>query len=83
MSTSLNNDFVYGFGERRKNFRYNQSAIYTTFPKDNYATLDSGKLDQQLYGYHPMWLKRELSVIIMNINQGNFHVGFLKSTSAL
>jgi hypothetical protein len=34
ISTSLNNNFVWGFGERRKKFRYDTDGNYTTYPKD-------------------------------------------------
>jgi len=34
ISTSLNNNFVYGFGERRKKFRYDTDGTYTTLTKD-------------------------------------------------
>jgi len=34
ISTHLNNNFVWGFGERRKKFRYDADGSYTTYPKD-------------------------------------------------
>ena len=69
LSTSLNNDFLYGFGERRKNFRYNVSGNFTTFPKDKFVQMETGKPDEQLYGYHPMWLKKEQSVFNYDISK--------------
>jgi hypothetical protein len=34
IGTSLSNDYLYGFGERRKSFRFTKSGKYTIFPKD-------------------------------------------------
>ncbi|CAK60798.1 unnamed protein product (macronuclear) [Paramecium tetraurelia] len=74
-ATTLNSKYLYGMGQRRKELRYKGTGNYTTWPKDQFGTNDYGSPGNQLYGYHPMWLTYEKS--------GNYHVGFLKSTSAL
>jgi hypothetical protein len=37
IGTNLNSNFLYGFGERRKKFRYDTDGKYTTYPKDQYG----------------------------------------------
>lgn len=42
--TSLNqNSYLYGLGERRKLFRYTGTGNYTTWPKDQFAQMESGQ----------------------------------------
>ncbi|CAD8121804.1 unnamed protein product [Paramecium sonneborni] len=74
-ATTLNSKYLYGMGQRRMELRFKGSGNYTTWPKDQYGTNDYGTPGHQLYGYHPMWLTFE--------NSKNYHIGFLKSTSAL
>jgi alpha-glucosidase len=74
VSTSVNNDFIFGLGERRQRFRF-KSGSYSFWNKDAPTHNENGKPDGQLYGHHPMYLKREIN--------GKFHIGFLRNAGGM
>ena len=71
ISTILPSKYLYGLGERRQGFLY-QDGIYTIWPKDQYEMMDGGQgPNHQTYGQHPVYLMRE--------NSGNFDMVFLRN----
>jgi hypothetical protein len=74
ISTSLNNNFTFGLGERRQRFRF-KSGSYSFWAKDAATHNEDGRPDGQLYGTHPVYLQREKS--------NNFHIGFLRNAGGL
>ncbi|EGR31770.1 hypothetical protein IMG5_102700 [Ichthyophthirius multifiliis] len=67
----MNNEKIFGLGERRSSFQYS-SGKYTIWNADA-ARIDNGTLGQQIYGAHPMYLRKEHE-------QNKFHVVFLRNS---
>ncbi|KAL4492018.1 hypothetical protein ABPG72_008439 [Tetrahymena utriculariae] len=75
ISIDMKNEYIYGLGERRnKQFVYTDGK-YTFLNKDQYMEVSDGQADQQTYGTHPMYLRREKS--------GNFHIVFLRNFNSI
>lgn len=74
--TFLNNDDIYGFGERSRKFKL-EKGIYTIWPNDTATPEDDGTGGKNLYGAQPFGLHRTKSgqfvgIFFLNINAQDF-----------
>lgn len=74
ITTQMFDEKIYGLGERRQNFLY-KTGQYSIWNKDQYMTIENGQPNGELYGAHPMYLRKEQS--------GNYHVVFLRNPSGM
>ncbi|KAL4493952.1 hypothetical protein ABPG72_021969 [Tetrahymena utriculariae] len=74
ISTEMNEEIIFGLGDRRTDFQI-KSGRYSFWNADA-MWIDNGTPGKSIYGYHPMYLRRE-------VIENNFHVTLFRNTYGL
>ncbi|KAL4493956.1 hypothetical protein ABPG72_021973 [Tetrahymena utriculariae] len=70
ISTNLDESMIFGLGDRRTDFII-KSGKYSFWTSDA-VTIDDGQPGKQLYGFHPMYLRRD-------VKNNQFHVTLFRN----